>query len=171
MKIFNIIWETDGEQVDLPSEVQVEPSYRRLDEDEVADYLSDKYGWLVNSFEIEGEYGYCPICGHAFEQGEMDYNYDTAHTDYVCPECDWEGNETEVEEDEPSEMQIWDGSLDEEELEEEGYGVMVWPESQELMEMKGFRDNTWLINDEEGLDMYGSSAYVFDLDWYKENQD
>jgi hypothetical protein len=137
----------------------------------VADYLSDKYGWLVNSFEIEGEYGYCPHCGHAFEQGEMDYNYDTAHTDYVCPECDWEGNETEVEEDEPSEMQIWDGSLDEEELEEEGYGVMTWPESQELMDMKGFRDNTWLINDEEGLDMYGSSAYVYDLDWYKENQD
>ena len=96
MRIFNIDWETDGYDVELPKEVQVEPSYRRLDEDEVADYLSDTYGWLVNSFEIEGEYGYCPHCGHCFEQGEMDYNYDTAHTDYVCPECGWEGNENQV---------------------------------------------------------------------------
>ena len=39
----------------------------------------------------------CPHCGHEFEQGEYDYNYDTALLDFVCPECGWEGNETQVE--------------------------------------------------------------------------
>jgi rubrerythrin len=38
----------------------------------------------------------CPECGHVFKQGESDYNYTTGHTDFVCPECDWEGNELEV---------------------------------------------------------------------------
>lgn len=35
----------------------------------------------------------CPKCGHVFKQGEYEYNYDTAKLDFVCPECDWEGNE------------------------------------------------------------------------------
>ena len=35
----------------------------------------------------------CPKCGHVFKQGEYNYNYDTGNTDFVCPECDWEGNE------------------------------------------------------------------------------
>lgn len=38
----------------------------------------------------------CPKCGHVFKQGEYDYNYDTAHLDFVCSECDWQGNEQEV---------------------------------------------------------------------------
>ena len=49
MKIDSIVWETDNQKVDLPSEVDV-PNY--LDEFEIADYLSDEYGWLVESFEI-----------------------------------------------------------------------------------------------------------------------
>jgi len=49
MRISNIKWETDGEQVDLPTEVEVPDT---LDEFEVADYLSDNYGWLVESFEF-----------------------------------------------------------------------------------------------------------------------
>lgn len=39
---------------------------------------------------------YCPECGHEFVQGESNYNYETANTDYVCPECGWEGNHNEV---------------------------------------------------------------------------
>ena len=35
----------------------------------------------------------CPKCGHVFKQGEYEYNYDTGHSDFVCPECDWQGNE------------------------------------------------------------------------------
>lgn len=50
MKIYSIVWETDNQEVDLPSEVDV-PNY--LDEFEIADYLSDEYGWLVKSFEIK----------------------------------------------------------------------------------------------------------------------
>lgn len=54
MKIDSIVWETDNQEVDLPSEVDV-PNY--LDEFEIADYLSDEYGWLVKSFEIK-QFGY-----------------------------------------------------------------------------------------------------------------
>lgn len=42
--------------------------------------------------EEEGAF-ICPKCGHVFKQGEYEYNYDTAKLDFVCPECDWEGNE------------------------------------------------------------------------------
>lgn len=38
----------------------------------------------------------CPNCGHVFKQGEWDFNYDSALLDFVCPECDWEGNENEL---------------------------------------------------------------------------
>ena len=38
----------------------------------------------------------CPKCGHVFEQGECNYNYDTALLDFSCPECDWEGTDKQV---------------------------------------------------------------------------
>jgi hypothetical protein len=38
-----VSWETDGEDVDLPLEVDVP----EMEEEEVADWLSDTYGWLV----------------------------------------------------------------------------------------------------------------------------
>jgi hypothetical protein len=50
IKVTNIEWETDGEAVDLPKEMDV-PSY--IDADCFADYLSDQTGWLVKSFDIE----------------------------------------------------------------------------------------------------------------------
>lgn len=50
MRVYNIDWETDGEVVTLPTEVDVPND---IDEYDIADYLSDEYGWLVNSFEIE----------------------------------------------------------------------------------------------------------------------
>lgn len=50
MKATNINWETDGEITDLPEEVFIDVP---IDEDEVADWLSDTYGWLVDSFSIE----------------------------------------------------------------------------------------------------------------------
>ena len=51
-QITDIDWETDGEDVELPSSVMV-PS--DLEEDEIADYLSDNYGWLVNGFVMGAE--------------------------------------------------------------------------------------------------------------------
>ena len=47
-----IDWETDGEDVDLPTTMKV-PS--DLEEDEIADYLSDQKGWLVNGFVMGAE--------------------------------------------------------------------------------------------------------------------
>ena len=55
---------------------------------------ADTYEDLTNEY-YNNTYK-CPECGHVFEQGESDYNYTTGHTDFVCPECDWEGNELEV---------------------------------------------------------------------------
>lgn len=49
MKVTDIDWETDGEVVDLPSEIDVDDN---MSDDEIADYLSDTYGWLVNGFSL-----------------------------------------------------------------------------------------------------------------------
>ena len=49
MIVSDMKWETDGEVVDLPTDVEVDDD---LDEDEIADYLSDEYGWLVESFAL-----------------------------------------------------------------------------------------------------------------------
>ena len=56
--------------------------------------------------EVDEDTYICPKCGHVFKQGEYEYNYDTAKLDFVCPECDWEGNEHGVK---------WVGEEDEEE--------------------------------------------------------
>lgn len=39
------------------------------------------------------EKNYCPVCGHAFVQGEGDYNYETSLIDYICSNCGWEGTD------------------------------------------------------------------------------
>lgn len=80
---------------------------------------------------------------------------------------DWERNPDEGG---SLDIEIWDGSLDKEELKEKGYTIVVWPESQELIEREGFTDNCFLINDEEGLKNYGSSAYVVWEEWYNDNR-
>lgn len=41
---------------------------------------------------MENNY-YCPECGHKFEQGEWNYNYDYAVLDFECPCCGWSGTE------------------------------------------------------------------------------
>lgn len=48
MKITEIVWDLDGEEVELPTEVSI-PS---MEEDEIADYLSDCYGFCIFSFNI-----------------------------------------------------------------------------------------------------------------------
>lgn len=50
------------------------------------------------------------------------------------------------------------------------YIVIQWPEIQDYMECKGFEDNAYLINDEKGLDTFGSSAYFVNEVW-AENQE
>ena len=48
----NIEWDTDGEDVVLPSEVEIPDN---IEEDAIADYLSDEYGFCVFGFGIEKE--------------------------------------------------------------------------------------------------------------------
>ena len=45
------------------------------------------------------------------------------------------------------------------------YEVVEWPQSQELMDKKGFKENAFLINDEEGMKRFGSSAYFVNKEW------
>jgi hypothetical protein len=49
MIVSDIKWVTDGEVVELPTEVEV---LDNLDDDQIADYLSDTYGWLVEGFSL-----------------------------------------------------------------------------------------------------------------------
>ena len=55
----DINWETDGYEIDgLPEEVEIpadiEKNYYEFDEDDgvITDYLSDEFGFLVDSYEI-----------------------------------------------------------------------------------------------------------------------
>jgi hypothetical protein len=53
MKIKNITWETDGEEVDLPAEVDLPNDIEPDDDDAINNYLSDTYGWLVIDWYVE----------------------------------------------------------------------------------------------------------------------
>ncbi len=52
MLITNIKWDTDGEVVDLPNKVEVPDEYNE-DYDGIADYLSDEYGFCVETFSVD----------------------------------------------------------------------------------------------------------------------
>ena len=72
MKAVNIEWDiTDDvfdyniDDCDLPTSVEI-PSYIE-DIEDVADYLSDEYGFCVISFDIQEDTDIeCPICGGTF---------------------------------------------------------------------------------------------------------
>lgn len=49
----------------------------------------------------------------------------------------------------------------------EKFVVVEWPQCQELMDLPGFEENSYLINDEKGLDDFGSSAYFVNEKWLK----
>lgn len=48
-KVSDIEWETDGEDVPLPTSEIVDGVD---DEDEAIDAMSDKYGWLISSCSV-----------------------------------------------------------------------------------------------------------------------
>ena len=51
-KAINIVWETDGEDITLPTEVEL-PNYIEADDyDAINNYLSDEYGWLVSNYDV-----------------------------------------------------------------------------------------------------------------------
>lgn len=45
------------------------------------------------------------------------------------------------------------------------YIVVTWPEIQYYMDLPGFDENSYLINDEKGLSDFGSSAYFINRRW------
>jgi len=49
-RAYDIVWETDGEDVNLPTEVELPKDFGD-DDDAIVNYLSDEYGWLVVSYE------------------------------------------------------------------------------------------------------------------------
>jgi hypothetical protein len=88
--ITGIDWETDGEDIDLPTTMKVPAD---LEEDEIADYLSDQKGWLVNGFVMgaesfnaehpdTGEILACPHC-----EQEVDWLETKASITVHCPHC------------------------------------------------------------------------------------
>lgn len=56
-RVYNIDWDTDGEDVDLPNEIEVNVPAEVVDYDDVNDYisdwLSDEYGFCHNGFLLE----------------------------------------------------------------------------------------------------------------------
>ncbi len=50
MKAIEILWDTDGQDVELPNEIEV-PDYME-DENEISDYLSDLTGFCHNGFYL-----------------------------------------------------------------------------------------------------------------------
>ena len=54
VRIFDIDWETDGEDViGLPFELKVPLPEKYVDVNHILDYLSDTFGWLVNDMKFE----------------------------------------------------------------------------------------------------------------------
>lgn len=50
------------------------------------------------------------------------------------------------------------------------YIMIMWPESQMLMELPEWEDHCYLVNDDKGLDKFGSAAYFVEEDWYNQQQ-
>jgi hypothetical protein len=49
VRFFNVVWDTDGENVDLPQDIVLDVPEATNLEQEGANFLSDAYGWLVES--------------------------------------------------------------------------------------------------------------------------
>lgn len=55
-KVTNIVWDTDGDRIeDLPETVYIDDN-DEIDEDEIADYLSDEYGWCIKSYDLDTDF-------------------------------------------------------------------------------------------------------------------
>ena len=52
MKAINILWDTDGEEVNLPNEIEIPDCVDKEDDDEISDYLSDATGFCHFGFEL-----------------------------------------------------------------------------------------------------------------------
>ena len=53
MKATNIVWDTDGEHVDLPTEIDIPEEVGQEGEDAVSDYITDFTGFCHKGFALE----------------------------------------------------------------------------------------------------------------------
>lgn len=53
-------------------------------------------------------------------------------------------------------------------MDKETFEVVCWPESQMLMELDGFEENSYLVNDDRGQLEFGSSAFFVNRKWLEE---
>ena len=53
-------------------------------------------------------------------------------------------------------------------MDKDTFEVVCWPESQMLIELDGFEENSYLVNDDRGLLEFGSSAYFVNRKWLEE---
>ena len=52
MKAINILWDTYGEDIELPDEIEIPSCVSKEDIDEISDYLSDITGFCHFGFEL-----------------------------------------------------------------------------------------------------------------------
>ena len=57
----------------------------------------------------------------------------------------------------------------EEYMEHDLFEVICWPDIQFLFGIEGFWDNAYLVNDERGIEDYGSSAFFVRSNWLNEH--
>ena len=53
-------------------------------------------------------------------------------------------------------------------MDKDTFEVVCWPESQMLMELDGFEENSYLVNDDRSLLEFGSSAFFVNRKWLEE---
>ena len=53
-------------------------------------------------------------------------------------------------------------------MDKETFEVVCWPESQMLMELDGFEENSYLVKDDRSLLEFGSYAFFVNRKWLEE---
>lgn len=48
----------------------------------------------------------------------------------------------------------------------EKYVIIQWPEIQDFIDKLGFDSHSYLINDDKGIEDFGSGAYFVEENWY-----
>lgn len=51
------------------------------------------------------------------------------------------------------------------------FKVITWPEIQKYSELEGFEENSHLINDEKGIEKYGSLAFFVNTEWLNKHNE
>ena len=49
------------------------------------------------------------------------------------------------------------------------FALVLWPSSQELLDLPEFESNSILVNEPEDLEKYGPSAFLVNLEWLKKH--